>query len=75
MKQITAEEWKKKPSEYKTIIKGVKHILVGGERGATLEPVEVIEVKDSYFCTKCKRKHLEGTLIFENHFDYQATQL
>ena len=46
MKQITAEEWRKKPNDYKSIIDGERRILTYVEGvGTCLVPVEVIGLR------------------------------
>lgn len=46
MKQITAEEWRKKPKDYKCITDGERRILEYVEGvGTCLVPVEVIRLR------------------------------
>lgn len=43
MEQITKEDWKRKPKDYKTIIDGQRYILKGTNNGPCLVPVEIIK--------------------------------
>ena len=60
MRTITQQEWNKKPSDYKSIISGVHHILQLTDKGTILTPVKLKREMSSYAkAAKAIRKELK----------------